>query len=77
MIVVVMGGGLAKSTAGAMLAAAPGLPLIEADDFHSVGNVEKMRGGTPLDDAARTPWLDAVPTGCSRRQQRILSAFNQ
>lgn len=60
-----------------MLAAMPGLSLVEADDLHSAGNVEKMRGGTPLDDADRSHRLDAVPTGCNRRRQRFLSAFNR
>jgi gluconokinase len=32
----------------------------DGDDFHSLANVAKMRGGHALDDADRAPWLDAM-----------------
>jgi gluconokinase len=31
--------------------------MLEGDDFHLPASVEKMRSGTPLDDADREPWL--------------------
>jgi carbohydrate kinase (thermoresistant glucokinase family) len=34
------------------------LAFYEADDFHSSGNVEKIRGGVPLMDEDRWPWLE-------------------
>ena len=56
--VVVMGvAGCGKSAAGQRIAARLGLPLIEGDDFHPPGNIEKMRQGLPLDDADRAGWL--------------------
>ncbi|GAB2598799.1 gluconokinase [Streptomyces capparidis] len=60
-VVVVMGvSGTGKSTIGAMLADELGVPYAEADDFHPPQNVAKMSAGTPLDDADRAPWLDAI-----------------
>ena len=61
MIVVVMGvSGSGKSTIAAMLAAALGCQYQEGDDLHPSENVEKMRGGTPLTDADRMPWLRKI-----------------
>lgn len=59
--VVVMGvSGSGKSTLGAALAAASHCPFLEGDDFHDAAAVAKMRGGQPLDDADRWPWLDRL-----------------
>ena len=56
--VVVMGvAGCGKSAVGRRLAAGLGVPLIEGDDFHPPGNIEKMRRGEPLTDADRAGWL--------------------
>ncbi len=52
--------GTGKSTVGVMLAERLGAAFLEADDFHPPANVEKMRGGTPLTDEDRWPWLDAM-----------------
>lgn len=49
--------GCGKSSLGAALARDCALPLIEGDDFHSAGNVSKMRAGIPLTDADRAGWL--------------------
>ena len=58
MIVVIMGvTGSGKTTVGVLLAKSLGWRFIEADDFHSPDNVEKMRRGEPLTDADREPWL--------------------
>ena len=60
-LVVVMGvSGSGKSTIGAMLADALGVPFTVADDLHPASNVAKMAAGIPLDDADRWPWLAAV-----------------
>jgi gluconokinase len=60
-IVIVMGvTGCGKTTVGAMLAGACGWDFHDADDFHPAENVEKMRGGVPLDDNDRRPWLDRL-----------------
>jgi gluconokinase len=61
MIVILMGvSGVGKTTVGEMLAAQTGWVLYDADDFHSPANVEKMRGGIPLTDEDRWPWLDRL-----------------
>lgn len=60
-VAVVMGvSGSGKSTVAALLAAALGCQFQEGDDLHPPENVEKMRGGTPLTDADRTPWLRKI-----------------
>ncbi len=60
-VIVVMGvSGCGKSTIAARLAERLGWQLAEADAFHSPENVAKMRGGIPLTDADRAPWLDAI-----------------
>lgn len=61
MIVVVMGvSGCGKSSVGQAIAAATGWHFIEGDDLHPTANRAKMASGTPLDDADRWPWLDAI-----------------
>jgi len=60
-IVVLMGvSGSGKTTLGRRLAADLGWDFLDADDFHSVANKEKMAHGLPLTDADRAPWLDAL-----------------
>ena len=60
-VVVVMGvAGTGKSTVGELLAETLGVPYAEADAFHSPENIAKMSAGTPLGDADRAPWLDAI-----------------
>jgi gluconokinase len=60
-IVVVMGvAGSGKSSVGRLLASTLGWTFAEGDDFHPPANVTKMAGGTPLADADRWPWLDAI-----------------
>jgi gluconokinase len=59
--VVVMGvAGSGKTTVGQLLAQRLACPYAEGDDFHSPQSVAKMAAGTPLDDADRLPWLDAL-----------------
>ena len=61
MILVLMGvSGSGKTTVGKILAEDLGWTFIEADDFHPPSNVAKMHAGTPLTDADRRPWLDAL-----------------
>lgn len=59
--IVLMGvSGCGKSTVGALVAAQLGWAFEDGDGFHPPRNVEKMRAGTPLTDADRWPWLDAI-----------------
>lgn len=60
-LVVVMGvSGSGKSTVGTAVSQEARVPYADADDFHPVENINKMRAGLPLDDDDRRPWLDAV-----------------
>ncbi|WP_030609550.1 gluconokinase [Streptomyces sclerotialus] len=60
-VIVVMGvAGTGKTTIGPLVAEALDVPYAEGDDFHPPANIEKMTAGTPLDDADREPWLDAI-----------------
>ena len=59
--IVIMGvAGCGKSLVGAQIAEQLRLPLVEGDDFHPPGNIEKMRHGTPLTDADRAEWLQRL-----------------
>jgi carbohydrate kinase (thermoresistant glucokinase family) len=61
LVIVLMGvSGCGKSTVGAELSRMLGWPFRDADSFHPPANIEKMRRGTPLTDADRAPWLDAI-----------------
>lgn len=58
MVILLMGvSGAGKTTIGRLLASGLGWEFIDADDYHSLQNVEKMRNGIPLSDADRGPWL--------------------
>ncbi len=62
-IAIVMGvSGSGKTTVAALLAAALGCQFQEGDDLHPAENVAKMRGGVPLTDADRLPWLQKIAT---------------
>ena len=55
--------GSGKTTiAGAIAEHLGCLPVLEADDFHTSENREKMHAGVPLTDADRWPWLDRLKT---------------
>lgn len=58
---VIMGvSGCGKSTVGERLAQRLGVPFLEGDDLHPPHNVALMAAGTPLTDADRADWLDAI-----------------
>jgi len=70
MIILVMGTtGSGKSTVGQLLAQRLGWAFVEADDFHSEANKEKMHRGIPLSDVDRAPWLAAIHAELVRQNQ--------
>ena len=65
--IVVMGvSGCGKSSLGAALSQALGIPYRDGDDLHPAVNVAKMRAGEALTDADRWPWLDRVAQELAR-----------
>ena len=52
--------GAGKTTIGTLLARELNFEFHDADGFHSPQNIAKMRGGIPLTDADREPWLTAL-----------------
>jgi gluconokinase len=52
--------GCGKTTVGALIAGRLHWRFADADTFHPLANVEKMRAGTPLTDEDRMPWLQAI-----------------
>ena len=61
MIIIVMGvSGSGKTSVGEKLAESLGYKFADADDFHSLENIEKMHNGIALDDADRLPWLQKI-----------------
>jgi len=61
MVLLIMGvTGSGKTTVARMLADRFGWLFLEADDFHSLANKQKMHAGLPLTDADRIPWLVSI-----------------
>jgi gluconokinase len=61
MIVIVMGvTGAGKTTVGQLLALEQKCEFADADEFHPVANIEKMRRGIALSDHDREPWLETL-----------------
>ena len=52
--------GSGKSTVAKLLAEKLDYEYVDGDWLHPQSNVEKMRGGTPLTDEDRWPWLAAI-----------------
>jgi gluconokinase len=61
-VIIIVGGvaGSGKTTVGALLADRLHWTLADADAFHPVANIVKMKAGIPLTDSDRKPWLAAI-----------------
>jgi gluconokinase len=59
--------GAGKTTVGRLLALQLGWDFLDADDFHSESNLEKMRQGIPLSDEDRQPWLERLRAEVANR----------
>jgi gluconokinase len=60
-VIVLMGvTSVGKTTVGRLLADRLAARFAEGDAYHPPANVAKMRSGTPLSDADRQPWLEAI-----------------
>jgi len=59
--------GAGKTTVGTQVSQRLGLPFFEGDTFHPQANIDKMSAGTPLTDADRVPWIDALTNGVNHR----------
>ena len=71
MLLLVMGvAGSGKTTVGKLLAEKLGWSFLDADEFHSPANREKMHLGIPLTDEERLPWLTAIHDETLRRSAR-------
>ncbi|ODT67845.1 MAG: gluconokinase [Pelagibacterium sp. SCN 63-23] len=70
-LIIVMGvSSSGKSTIGAALGRALHAPFLDGDQYHPEANVEKMRAGTPLSDADRWPWLEALTAALKQAAAR-------
>ncbi|MDX5630136.1 MULTISPECIES: gluconokinase [unclassified Brenneria] len=59
--IILMGvSGSGKSSVGVRLAQALHAKFIDGDDLHPRANIQKMAGGTPLNDEDRAPWLERL-----------------
>jgi gluconokinase len=60
-VAVVMGvSGVGKTTIATAVAERLGWAFQEGDALHPAANIEKMKGGQPLSDADRAPWLAQI-----------------
>ena len=64
--------GCGKSSLGAAVAAAEGLPLIEGDDFHSSASRDKMSRGIALTDDDRGQWLEVLGAQLAAHPQGVV-----
>ncbi len=70
MFYVIMGvSGTGKSTIGNLLSDRTGWNFYDADDFHPLTNIVKMKGGIALTDKDRLPWLQKLEQLITRHLQ--------
>ena len=60
-ILIIMGvSGSGKSTIAKRLSMELGISFYDADDFHPIENINKMKRSVALTDADRKPWLEIL-----------------
>ena len=70
MTIIIMGvAGSGKSTVGSLLASKMAWAYLDADDFHSASNLEKMGSGIPLGDPDRLDWLLSIRDAIAKNNQ--------
>lgn len=71
MIIIIMGVcGAGKTTVGKAICKIIHREFIDADDYHSIENKEKMRKGIALTDSDRDPWLNSLNAELCKRVSR-------
>ena len=75
-VVIVMGvAASGKSTlCRALVDEFPSYKFLDADDFHSRANIEKMRLGRALDDTDRMPWLESLNSTLRKESSCVVLA---
>ena len=69
MIVLLIGpAGSGKTVVGKLLASQLSWDFLDADDFHSPANIEKMARGIGLTDEDRLPWLQSIRRAMLERE---------
>jgi gluconokinase len=64
--------GCGKSSLGAAVAQAEGLPFFEGDEFHTPESRRKMAAGIPLTDAGRAQWLSRIAEQLAAHEQGVV-----
>lgn len=52
--------GSGKTSIGQLLSDKTRIPFLDADDFHPIANIKKMKEGIALVDEDRIPWLEIL-----------------
>lgn len=65
--------GCGKSTIASLLSDQLNIPFIDADDYHSKDNIQKMESGLPLDDHDRISWLEGLNEKATHSNQLIMA----
>ena len=68
--------GSGKSTLARYIAEQIGANYLEADDYHPPENIALMRGGTPLTDTDREPWIQALCRKIKPATSNIVMAYS-
>ena len=75
MVIILFGvTGAGKTTVGRLLAQQLGWKFYDADEFHTIANIEKMKHGIPLTDEDRRPWLEHVRRVIGDCLEQVVSA---